>query len=71
MPSGLTLWDRLQSTLKLNLTQAEVEIGTPEHCRQEEVTLPRLVAMPFGHQSQVPFPGARRGLRGPASTLAP
>jgi len=40
--SGLTLWDRLHRTVTLNVPQAEVEVGVPEHRRPEEVTLPRL-----------------------------
>ena len=45
--SGLSVWDRLHGTLKLNVPQATVEIGLPERRRPEEVQLPQLLAMPF------------------------
>jgi sterol desaturase/sphingolipid hydroxylase (fatty acid hydroxylase superfamily) len=69
--SGLTVWDRLHGTLTLNVPQAAVEIGVPEHRRPEEVTLPRLVAMPFGRQRRAPRPAPRPRLPGPPSVLAP
>jgi sterol desaturase/sphingolipid hydroxylase (fatty acid hydroxylase superfamily) len=46
--SGLTLWDRLHGTLRLNVPQVAVTIGVPECRRPEDVTLSKMITMPFG-----------------------
>lgn len=69
--SGPALWDRLHGTLKLNVPQAEVRIGVPGHRRPEDVTLPRLVAMPFERQRREHEPPVRRPLPGPPGRLMP
>jgi sterol desaturase/sphingolipid hydroxylase (fatty acid hydroxylase superfamily) len=46
--SGLTLWDRLHGTLRLDVPQDGIVIGVPAYRDPEEVTLPALLAMPFG-----------------------
>jgi sterol desaturase/sphingolipid hydroxylase (fatty acid hydroxylase superfamily) len=48
--SGLTLWDWLHGTLRLNVPQDEVTIGVPAHLDQKDVTLPKVLSMPFGEQ---------------------
>jgi sterol desaturase/sphingolipid hydroxylase (fatty acid hydroxylase superfamily) len=48
--SGLTIWDRLHGTLRLGIPQNEIEIGVAAYRREEQVTLPRLVEMPFVQQ---------------------
>lgn len=48
--SGLTVWDWLHGTLRLNVPQAEVTIGVPAFQEPNTVTLPRVLAMPFEHQ---------------------
>ena len=48
--SGLTIWDRLHGTLRLDIPQDEIEIGVAAYRREEQVTLPRLVEMPFVEQ---------------------
>ena len=48
--SGLTAWDYLHGTLRLDVPQAAVTIGVPELRRPGQVTLPKLMAMPFGTQ---------------------
>jgi sterol desaturase/sphingolipid hydroxylase (fatty acid hydroxylase superfamily) len=45
--SGLTLWDRLHGTLRLNVPQDAISIGVPAWRDPESVTLPRIVKMPF------------------------
>ncbi len=45
--SGLTIWDRLHRTLRVNASQAEVIIGLPKIRDPEEVTLPKVLKMPF------------------------
>jgi sterol desaturase/sphingolipid hydroxylase (fatty acid hydroxylase superfamily) len=48
--SGLTVWDRLHGTLRLDVAQDEFEIGVREFRDPEEVALPRIIAMPFEKQ---------------------
>ena len=45
--SGLTVWDRLHGTLRLDLLDEEMEIGVAAYRDPAEVTFPRLVEMPF------------------------
>jgi sterol desaturase/sphingolipid hydroxylase (fatty acid hydroxylase superfamily) len=45
--SGLTLWDWLHGTLRLNVPQREITIGVPAYSDPDEVTLPKMVALPF------------------------
>jgi len=47
--SGLTLWDWLHGTLRLNVPQPEITIGVPAFQDPKSVTLPRVLAMPFEH----------------------
>jgi sterol desaturase/sphingolipid hydroxylase (fatty acid hydroxylase superfamily) len=48
--SGLTLWDALHGTLKLNVPQEEITIGVPAYRDPREVRLPAILMMPFGKQ---------------------
>lgn len=48
--SGLTMWDWLHGTLKLNVPQSEITIGVPAFRDPNEVTLPKMVALPFEPQ---------------------
>jgi len=48
--SGLTIWDHLHGTLRLDIPQDQIEIGVAAYQREEQVTLPRLVEMPFVEQ---------------------
>ena len=41
--SGLTIWDHLHGTLRLDIPQDQIEIGVASYRREEQVTLPRLV----------------------------
>lgn len=45
--SGLTVWDWLHGTLRLNVPQDEITIGVPAYRDPEELTLPTVLAMPF------------------------
>lgn len=47
--SGLTVWDWLHGTLRLNVAQAEVTVGVPAFQEPKAVTLPRILAIPFEH----------------------
>lgn len=48
--SGLTLWDRLHGTLRLDVPQETIVIGVPAYRDPEELSLPRILAMPFRGQ---------------------
>jgi sterol desaturase/sphingolipid hydroxylase (fatty acid hydroxylase superfamily) len=48
--SGLTIWDWLHGTLRLNVPQDAITIGVPAYRRPEEVTLPKILVLPFGKQ---------------------
>jgi sterol desaturase/sphingolipid hydroxylase (fatty acid hydroxylase superfamily) len=48
--SGLTLWDWLHGTLRLNVPQDEITIGVPAYRDPREVELTKILAMPFGEE---------------------
>jgi len=48
--SGLTLWDWSHGTLNLNVPQQAITIGVPAYRESEEVSLPKIIAMPFVSQ---------------------
>jgi sterol desaturase/sphingolipid hydroxylase (fatty acid hydroxylase superfamily) len=48
--SGLTIWDRLHGTLRLNVPQAEITIGVPAYREPEEVRLMEILKLPFEKQ---------------------
>jgi sterol desaturase/sphingolipid hydroxylase (fatty acid hydroxylase superfamily) len=50
--SGLSLWDRLHGTLRLDVPQGEIVIGVPAWQDPADVTLPRIVAQPFRPQPE-------------------
>ena len=48
--SGLTLWDWLHGTPRLNVPQEGIVGGAPAYRKPAEVTLPKVLAMPFEEQ---------------------
>ena len=63
--SGLTVWDRLHGTLRLDVPQANVTIGVPAYGDGHDVTLGKLVAMPFRPlRPGWELPGGGRPVRG-------
>src|SRR5205807_8744553 len=48
--SGLTLWDWLHGTLRLDVPQEDITIGVPAYRDPEELTLPKILALPFEEQ---------------------
>jgi hypothetical protein len=48
--SGLTLWDRLHRTLYLSVPQNEIIIGVPAYRTPKQVTILKILALPFGDQ---------------------
>jgi sterol desaturase/sphingolipid hydroxylase (fatty acid hydroxylase superfamily) len=56
--SGLTVWDWLHGTLRLDVPQDAITIGVPAYRDPDEVTLPRILAMPVREQRPSwQFPG--------------
>jgi sterol desaturase/sphingolipid hydroxylase (fatty acid hydroxylase superfamily) len=51
--SGLTLWDWLHGTLRLNVPQEEITIGVPAFRQPEEVTLAKILLMPFDEERAI------------------
>jgi sterol desaturase/sphingolipid hydroxylase (fatty acid hydroxylase superfamily) len=45
--SGLTVWDRLHGTLRLDVPQSEIVIGVPAYRDPREVGLAEILKMPF------------------------
>jgi sterol desaturase/sphingolipid hydroxylase (fatty acid hydroxylase superfamily) len=74
--SGLTLWDWLHGTLRLNVPQGAVTIGVPAFQDPADVTLPKMIAFPFEPQ-RPPWvavdghPPLRGVTFGPATQLLP
>lgn len=48
--SGLTIWDRLHRTLRLDVPDEQIKIGVPAYRKVEEVKLRKIVIMPFATQ---------------------
>jgi sterol desaturase/sphingolipid hydroxylase (fatty acid hydroxylase superfamily) len=48
--SGLTLWDRLHGTLRLDVAQDEIDVGVPAYRDPRELGLADLLSMPFGEE---------------------
>jgi len=72
--SGLTIWDRLHGTLRLNVPQDKITIGVPAYREPEDVELLKILPMPFGEQRpawQLPDDGEphREALPGPPDNL--
>jgi sterol desaturase/sphingolipid hydroxylase (fatty acid hydroxylase superfamily) len=72
--SGLTLWDRLHGTLRLDVPQDAITIGVPTYRDPAEVGLLNLLKMPFGEKRPawqpsggdtllMPLPEAANGLK--------
>jgi sterol desaturase/sphingolipid hydroxylase (fatty acid hydroxylase superfamily) len=48
--SGLTMWDYLHDTLRVDVPQQAITIGVPAYPAPEDVTLSSSLALPFGAQ---------------------
>jgi len=69
--SGLTVWDFLHGTLKLNVPQAEINIGVPAYREPEEVRLMKILKLPFGDErTSWQFPEGGRPIRSDLSPIA-
>lgn len=74
--SGLTVWDWLHGTLRLNVPQREVTVGVPAFQAKKSVVLSRIIAMPFQHLPpswQFPTGGSPQSRKSevPQTTLMP
>jgi sterol desaturase/sphingolipid hydroxylase (fatty acid hydroxylase superfamily) len=67
--SGLTLWDWLHGTLRLDVPQRAIAIGTAGYRDPRELALPALLAMPFGETRPAWLPPGRHSVarRGPVA----
>jgi sterol desaturase/sphingolipid hydroxylase (fatty acid hydroxylase superfamily) len=45
--SGLTIWDRLHGTLRLDVPQDQITIGVPAYRSPEELAFPAILKLPF------------------------
>ena len=73
--SGLTLWDWLHGTLKLNVPQQAITIGVPAYRQSEDVRLAKIIMIPFTSQPpswELPGNGEprREALPGSKNSLA-
>jgi sterol desaturase/sphingolipid hydroxylase (fatty acid hydroxylase superfamily) len=62
--SGLTIWDRLHGTLRLDVPQDEIVIGVPAYREPRELGLLSILALPFteeGKRQKLKEGDARRG----------
>ena len=50
--SGLTVWDWLHGTLKTDVAQGEITIGVPAYQNVNEITLPKILPLPFEGQKE-------------------
>ncbi|MBA2620752.1 MAG: sterol desaturase family protein [Acidobacteria bacterium] len=48
--SGLTVWDFLHGTLKIDVPQNEIVVGVPAYQNPASVTLPKILPLPFEKQ---------------------
>ena len=48
--SLLSWWDYLHGTILLNVPQAEITIGVPAYCASSDVTIGKILLMPFRQQ---------------------
>ena len=74
--SGLSLWDRMHGTLRLNIPQSAITVGVPAYQSPEDEELSRALALPLTHdrpswtgpdgRQPVPFPASD-----PPATLVP
>jgi sterol desaturase/sphingolipid hydroxylase (fatty acid hydroxylase superfamily) len=57
--SGLTVWDRLHGTLRLDVPQEEITVGVPAYRNPSDVTLGPVLALPFVRQRPAWTPRGR------------
>lgn len=53
------LWDRLHGTLRPDVPQQRIEIGLPRYQNEQDVTLGKMLALPFRPDARIPYAGER------------
>ncbi len=53
--SGLTIWDWLHGTLRLNVPQNHLTLGVAAYPEVKQVVFPKLMEMPFDQQPEAPW----------------
>jgi sterol desaturase/sphingolipid hydroxylase (fatty acid hydroxylase superfamily) len=48
--SGLSIWDRVHGTLRLDIPREQITIGVPAYSQAQDVTLEKTLEMPFVEQ---------------------
>lgn len=69
--SGLTVWDWLHGTLRTDVPQDEIRIGVPGFDRPEQVTLPKILGLPFQESADIPAMDGIPRQRQPVRELKP
>jgi sterol desaturase/sphingolipid hydroxylase (fatty acid hydroxylase superfamily) len=70
--SLLSAWDYLHGTAVLSVPTAEIEIGVPAYRRPEDVTLPKILALPFSKRREDWLdPDGRPRIDRPSATIQP
>jgi len=67
--SGLTVWDRLHGTLRLDVPQDEITVGVPAYRDPAEIGLVEILRLPFGEERpawQLPAGGTPARVPSPA-----
>lgn len=67
--SGLTLWDRLHDTLRLDVPQDSIRIGVPAYQNPREVGLTSMLALPFGEERPA-WEGKSKKVKGKSEEVA-
>ena len=68
--SGLTVWDWLHGTLRTDVPQEVITIGVPGFDQPEQVTLPKMLTLPFREEGETPE-GSSFRVRQPLTELQP
>ena len=69
--SGLTVWDWLHGTLRTDVPQDEIRIGVEGFDSPEQVTLPKILSLPFQESVEIPSTAGIPHQRQPVHELKP
>ena len=69
--SGLTVWDWLHGTLRTDVPQDEIRIGVEGFDSAEQVTLPKILSLPFHDSVEIPAMDGIPHQRQPIHELKP
>jgi sterol desaturase/sphingolipid hydroxylase (fatty acid hydroxylase superfamily) len=63
--SGLTLWDFLHQTVRMNVEQRDITIGIPAYRTPRDVSFPKVMKMPFNEEPSWQLPDGTTPSRPP------